>query len=296
MRTLSRQFPLLVVLMLACSWAIAAEATTTKAPRPDRGYWFYEDPPKKPKAKKVRRGTVPTARAPLGPLPPYKDLMDAHPADLRQIFTERLEEAVWRPTPKNVYAFMLVKDVARRKALAVTQMHSYLLLKYPKLNMNSVRAVSTFARDTEAKEKQREIARALARERNRFALIYFRSDSCVFCKEQDGAIHFFQIRTGWQVKEVDVNRMPSLAHQMNIEVTPSIILIKRGSEDYMPVAVGATATTDLEGNVYRGMRLLKGQVTPEQFFMYEFDKGGLMDPNGDPTQHGLPLMEVRREQ
>lgn len=295
---MSNPFKHIVIAMLATTWTLAgaAGATTSKVPKPDRGYWFYEDPPKKAKAKKPRRGTIPTARAPLGPLPPYKDLMDAHPADLRQVFTERLEEAVWRPTPKNVYAFMLVKDVARRKALAVTQMHSYLLLKYPQLNMNSVRAVHTFARDTEAREKQREITSALARERNRYALIYFRSDTCVFCKEQDSAIHYFQIRTGWQVKEVDVNRMPRLARDMNIEVTPSIILIKRGTDDYMPVAVGATASTDLEGNIYRGMRLLKGEVTPQQFFMYEFDKGGLMDPKGDPTQHGLPLMEVRNGQ
>lgn len=276
-------------------WPLAsvADANVNKPPKPDRGYWFYEDPPKKIEKKKTRPGTRPAARAELGPLPPYRELMDAHPEDLRKIFTERLEEAVWRPTPKNVYAFMLVKDVSRRKALAVTQMHSYLLLKYPKLNMNSVRAVSTFARDTEAKAKQAEITRALKTERNRYALLYFRSDTCVFCKEQDSAVRYFQVRTGWQVKAIDVDRKPRLAAQMNISVTPSIILIKRNSDDYMPVAVGATASSDLEGNIYRGVRLLEGKVTPQQFFMYEFDKGGLMDPKGDPT---LPLMEVRNGQ
>lgn len=290
---------LLIGLGLA-AWVHASEATipdgsgkTATPPKPDRGYWFYEDPEKEPEAKKVRHGTVPTERMPLGPLPPYKALMDAHPEDLRKIFTERLEEAVWRPTPKNVYAFMLVKDVARRKALAVTQMHSYLLLRYPQLNMNSVRAVNTFARDTEEQEKQREIARALARERNRFALIYFRSETCVFCKEQDSALHWFQVRTGWKVKTIDVDRNPSLAREMNIQVTPSIILIRKGSDDYMPVGVGATAATDLEGNIFRAMRLLNGEVTPQQFFLYEFDKGGLMDPEGDPTVPNTPLLEVR---
>lgn len=282
----------IMICLLASMVVGGAMAAPTKAPKPDRGYWFYEDPPKKAKEKKQRPGTRPSKRVPLGPLPPYKALMDAHPEDLRKIFKERLEEAVWRPTPKNVYAFMLVKDVARRKSLAITQMHSYLLLRYPNLNMNSVRAVHTFARDTEVQAKQAAIARSLVRERNRFALLYFRSDTCIFCKEQDSAIRYFQARTGWQVKTIDVNRQPALASKLNISVTPSVLLIRRGSDDYMPVAVGATAASDLEENIYRGVRLLRGEVTPQQFFMYEFDKGGLMDPMGDPTTKMPGLQEV----
>lgn len=286
-----------LISLLCIAWGVGAIADVPDWPghaekrvKPDRGYWFYEDPAKKKKKKAAERGTVPTARAPLGPLPPYKQLLDAHPQDLRKIFTERLEEAVWRPTPQNVYAFMLVKDVSRRKALAVTQMHSYMLLRYPQLNMNSVRAVSTFARDTEVKRREAAVGRALKRERRSYALVYFRSEGCAFCREQDAALKMFRVRTGWQVREVDVDRHPALAKRMNISITPSIILIRRGSDDYMPVAVGATAATELEGNIYRAMRLLRGDVTPQQFFMYEFDKGGLMDPSGDPTD-GMQMTE-----
>ena len=194
-----------------------------------------------------------------------------------------------------MYAFMLVKDVTRRKALAVAQMHSFMLLKNPSLNMNTVRAVSTFARDTEAKARQQELNRVLAQARTRYALLYFRSETCIYCREQDSALKFFQVNTGWKVKVIDVDKQPRVANRMNVTMTPTILLIKRNSDDYMPVGVGATAADQLSGNIYRAVRLLEGDVTPEQFFMYEYDKGGLMDPVGDPTEPVIHYQGVSYE-
>ncbi len=268
-------------------------ATPAPAPKPDRGYWFYEDPPPKPKEEKAAKKAHEATPKPLGPLPPYREMMAMHPRQLRKLFKDRLEEAVWQPTPQNMYAFMLVKDVARRKAAAFTQMHSYMLLERPELNINSVRPVSDFARDSERRAKFAEIARSLTRERNRFGLLYFRSDTCVYCEEQDEALRYFQVRTGWEVLPIDVDRQPQVARKMHVSLTPTVILIKRGSQDYMPVGVGATSSMELEANIFRAVRLLSGTITPQQFFMHEFDEGTLMDPKGDPTATTPPLQEVR---
>jgi len=272
----------MAALMLTTPW-LHAQQEEKRRPH-ERGFWFYEDPPKKEKKEKKTRQTQLTQRTPLGPLPPYQELMKAHPDDLKKIFDERLKEVVWRTTPQNMYAFMLVKDVTRRKALAVTQMHTLMLLKKPNLNMNTVRAQATFARGSEQRARINEINKALRKLRGKYALIYFRSETCIFCKDQDKAIKFFRVKTGWGVKVVDVDRKPALAKSLGISMTPTVILIRKGTEDYMPVAVGATSADEMTANIYRASRLLSGEIEPQQFYMYEFDKGGPLDPLGDPTQ------------
>ncbi len=262
--------------------------------RAERGVWFYEKPIEAHEQDRKKVKQTPE-RKPLGPLPPYRKLMDMHPDDLKKVYERRIKEAVWRPTPQNMYAYMIVKDIARRKALAFTQVHSYMLLKVPELNINALRPVSDFARDTQVREMSGEVQSSLRAEKDRFALIYFRSKTCVYCREQDTVLKYFRVRTGWQVKTLDIAENPEIVHKLQVRVTPTIFLIYRGSDDYMPVAVGPTASMTLEENIFRAMRMLRGDITPSQFFMYEFDRGGLLDPAADPTEHvDTEDLDIRR--
>jgi conjugal transfer pilus assembly protein TraF len=34
---------------------------------------------------------------------------------------------------------------------------------------------------------------------------------------------------------------------------------------------------EIEEKIYRGMRLLKGEITPEEYSLYEFQRGGSFD-------------------
>lgn len=282
MRYLLFLFLVVSPLMPAQSAMVSSNHNTDM--RAERGLWFYEKPAPEEKKKKAVFEKK-TSRKPLGPLPPYRKLMDMHPDDLKKVYQRRIKEAVWRPTPQNMYAYMIVKDIARRKALAFTQVHSYMLLKAPQLNINALRPVSDFARDTQVRQMSSEVRSSLRAEKDRFALLYFRSKTCVYCSEQDGVLKYFRVRTGWKVKVLDINENPAIVHKLQVRVTPTIFLIQRGSDDYMPVAVGPTASMTLEENIFRAMRMLRGDITPSQFFMYEFDRGGLLDPAGDPTEN-----------
>ena len=60
--------------------------------------------------------------------------------------------------------------------------------------------------------------------------------------------------------------------------TPAMILVKRGSEDYIPATVGVASLATLEDRLFRGVRLLNGEITPQEYALYEFQRNGALDP------------------
>ncbi len=249
-----------------------------------RGYWWYRDPPPAEKQDK-KEPTHSSEREPLGPLPSYSQIMDMHPEEFRKVFKDRMDEAVWRPTPQNVYNWMLVKDVARRKALAFTQVSQFMLLRNPEMNIAPDQPMDDFARPVKVRQMTEERRTMLVNNQRMFALLYFRSETCIYCQAQDNVLKYFQANTGWEIKTIDVDRDAAAAETFGVRVTPTLYLIYRNSKDYMPVGVGPTTANDLEDNIYRAMRFLKGEITPSQFFMWEFERGGTLDPDADPTQY-----------
>ena len=81
----------------------------------------------------------------------------------------------------------------------------------------------------------------------------------------------------WQVKRIDINENPQLEQRFGITITPSLLLIYKGSQDYIPVSSGVASMAEIEEKIYRGMRLLNGEITPEEYSLYEFQRGGSFD-------------------
>ena len=62
-----------------------------------------------------------------------------------------------------------------------------------------------------------------------------------------------------------------------MEITPTLILIQKGNQDYLPVSAGVISADEIEDKAYRAVRLLKGDISPEEYSLYEFQKGGGFD-------------------
>ena len=84
----------------------------------------------------------------------------------------------------------------------------------------------------------------------------------------------------WDIKRIDINQNPQAAAFFGVESTPTLILIyKDNDKDFIPISSGVVAVSEIAQSLYRGMRLLKGEITPEEWSMYEHQKGGEFDPN-----------------
>ncbi|MCK5232289.1 MAG: conjugal transfer protein TraF, partial [Desulfobulbaceae bacterium] len=128
------------------------------------------------------------------------------------------------------------------------------------------------------KMQQGEITRTVSQARHNHALILFINSECDFCEKQAQILAYFVDKYGWQIKTVDISRQINAATRFNITITPTLLLIKKGQEDYMTVTTGVIALSELERKLYRAIRYLQGDTRGDNFLMYDFQKGGAFDP------------------
>lgn len=207
------------------------------------------------------------------------ELWEMYPDDFQELLNHVQNLAVQQPSEKNVLRYLVMQDVARRKALAYTNSSMYVTQKYGNLfNVNQVYPTAKPGVTARVEMQQQEIELAIGKGRNSYALIYFTSPACGFCRKQDSILHYFIEKYGWQVKPVDISRQVVTAARFGIETTPTLLLIKKGMDDYMTVSVGVVTLTELERKLYRAIRYLKGETRDENFLMYDFQKDSAFDP------------------
>jgi conjugal transfer pilus assembly protein TraF len=79
---------------------------------------------------------------------------------------------------------------------------------------------------------------------------------------------------------VDIDARPDLAERFEVKMTPYLMLIYRNAGDYFPVSIGVSTLEEIEDRVFRGIRLLSGEVSPETYTLYDFQRGGKLDVSG----------------
>ncbi len=112
---------------------------------------------------------------------------------------------------------------------------------------------------------------------NEFALVMFSRASCGYCRVQWPLIQRFQDEMGWQVSQMDLDRRPDLKNRFGVEVTPTTMIIRRGSSQRMVIANGVEAYPNLIQTAYQAVKLLSGDIRPEQFLTGAGEEDGFFD-------------------
>jgi len=238
-----------------------------------RGWWWYEDPPVQEEKKKLERTEQPS-------LPTYspEELWNLHPDAFQEYAEAVKKEAVRDPSEAKVKHYYEVQEVARKKALAFANASEYIWQKHPELTVAKDYPVAAPGRNALTRQQVEERDRVIRSAREDFALLYFQSLGCPFCAEQEGILGYFLDKFAWTVKRIDIDREPATAGRFNVVTTPTLLLIHRGTPDFLPVSAGVASATEIEEKLYRGIRLLRGEIGPADFNLYEFQRGGGFDP------------------
>lgn len=240
-----------------------------------QGWFWYEEPAPEPEEETE----LPTTR-PVPILNEYstEQLWDMHPDDFQALLMDFQKKAVQKPTEANVLEYLTMQDLARRKAAVYANVASYVFQKHAGLDLGRDYPVTAPGVVARVKMQKDEITATIQAAAEDHALLYFFSPECPYCLEQQQILRFFTGRYGWQVKGIDVEENSHAAARFNINVTPALLLIRKGHEEYIPVASGVVALEEMERRLYRSIRLLNGQVTPQGYSVYDFQKGGGFDP------------------
>lgn len=252
-------------------------------------YWFKEEKKaeqaREPAGQKEQQ--VQTAGVPPRLLEAYtyEQLWGMHPEELRKLLTAYLEKAVQDPSEANVVDYVVLQDLARRKALAFAGSFAYVVQKYPELSAN----LATYSHvvpaiKTRLEMTQAEVSVHLASVRDSYGLIVVSSRSCAYCDVQRSIMQHFTAQYGWPVKEVFIEDPEGerAARAFGVTVTPTVILVSRAAGRWMPVAVGVVSASALAERLYRAVRILEGRDRPEQYLLWDFEKGTPADPLAFP--------------
>ncbi|NVM20254.1 MAG: conjugal transfer protein TraF [Desulfobacterales bacterium] len=239
-----------------------------------KGWYWYETEPELEEEEKTEADKPELTVSDRS----YEELWNMYPDDFQDLLDRTTKIAVQSPSEKNVLQYLVMQDIARRKSVAFANVVGYVGQKYPRFSNADVHPVIPPGRTALAELKHGEVKQTIEESSNEFALIMFTQRDCKFCDIQKSILKFFTASYDWAVRLIDIDRHPNLSSRFGIEQTPSIILVHKNSQDYMPISVGVISLRDLNARIYRSIKFLRGEVTPEQWFIYEFEKNAGSDP------------------
>lgn len=274
-------------LLLACLLMVATDTHAIAAQgdgyydKTKDGWFWYEDPPPElePLDPIDQKETVSPRVLPSLDNYEVEDLWNMYPDDFQELLNVLQKKAVQNPTEQNIMEYLTMQDIARRKALAYTSATMYVTQKRGDLfSVNQVYPTAAPGISARVQMQNSEISKTINDAGYNHALIFFVSPGCGFCEKQVGILAYFKDKYGWPIKTIDITRNTNAASRFNVTVTPSLLLAKKGQDNYMTVSTGVITMSELERKLYRAIRYLKGNTGQKDFLMYDFQKDSPLDP------------------
>ncbi len=244
---------------------------------PKRGWWWYEREPE----KEARSEEAPQMlfSGKTGTSFSQEDLWKLDPDEFREILRSARVRAVRDPSDeKLIRQYYVIQDIARRKALAFANATLAFMQKNPEFSMAAAYPVTVPGRNAAISTEVDEIHSRIREARNHYALLFFESPGCRFCDAQARILRYFTDKYAWEIRPVNVAEEPQAAARFGIAITPTLLLIGRNTDGYAVISSGVASMADIEERLYRGVRMLEGETTAEEFTLYEYERGGLLDP------------------
>jgi conjugal transfer pilus assembly protein TraF len=238
-----------------------------------QGWWWYQKELAKENTEEQAKRKLPEMEDYS-----YQQLWNMYPDDFHELLNTFMKKAVQSPDEKTVMDYLVMQDIARRKSVAFAAVMSYVNQKNQELGTQSVYPFTAPGQSAVVSMRVRAQEQTLASGKDQFALIMFTRQGCDFCVAQKSILEFFINKYGWPVRAVDMNENPNIAAKFNITMAPTIIMVDKSSGDSIPISVGVMSMSDLVLKLYRSVRFMRGEITPQQWFMHDFEKGKSNDP------------------
>jgi len=251
-----------------------------------RGWWWGErEVAPEPEEEKEKEPEKPVAEEKKPSVPPplsaykYEDIWNMHPDEFSELRESYLKKAVQNPTEENTKDYYELSEISRKKAAAFTNASQYVWQKHPELATIKDYPINTPGNLSRQRNILQERRQILTDNKEQYALIYFWKPDCPYCEDQKKILKWFEGQNNWIVKHVNVDQNPQTAARVGVTIIPSIVLIKKGNKDHFPISAGVVSAEEIEDKAYRAVKLLNGELTPQDYSIYDFQRGGGFDIN-----------------
>ena len=248
-----------------------------------RGWYSYERLPEPEEAKPE------PAEAPKKSLDlTYQQMWEMPVDQFKEYIKQVIKTTIENPTLENAAKYLAVVDISRRKSAQFAGVVSMAGRMNPQYAVYDAAPTTIPGMRQVNSQRHDEIEELLQSAREEFALIVFEQQGCGFCAQQRQILDYFIAQYGWPVRFYDINEHPKAVQVFGIERTPSIILVYQKTGAHIPISWGIIGKQDLQRQIYRSVRYMRGETEPGQWAMYEFQRGSGADPlkfvNSDQEQ------------
>jgi len=212
------------------------------------GWYNYEDPKPEPEKKDKDEN--------IKPVIDWQAVQSMHPDRLNKLIEDVKDYALMFPSHENVKDYLKLQGVAIDRSREYMDSFMYVVQTNPELSKENEIPTSKFGQDEKHRIKVEKIEQTLAENRDKYALLYFYSPDCGYCAKQQPVLEYFIKDSGWQVKPINIQQDQKAALNFNIAQTPSIVLIRRNSPDWLLISSGIIALSELKERIVRGLGLI----------------------------------------
>ena len=209
---------------------------------------------------------------------PDETLWNLHPDQFQELLLELQKKAVQNPTESTMADYTRMLDMARRKSVIFANASVLYVQQHPEYDVAAADPITTPGRVATTKQTAQEIEDKIKWAAGNYGLIYFYSPECQYCEAQTPILKYFVDKYKWEIQPYDTKTDSKVAEAFNVTVTPTILIVGRKNGEYLIVSSGVISLPDMEERIYRGIRLLEGETSVENYSTYDYQTGGALDP------------------
>ena len=233
-------------------------------------YWYAQEKRDEESDHEKQPAQIPSPNnIPLS-WPSPEDAWNLTPRELGKWLDQATQEAVKLPSEENVLRWVQYMDIARKKAMQFSSTWAWVMQKNPQY-ANATFPMTAPGRRAYNRARFNEVKQVLQENRGRFALLLF-IDNGPFTREAKQLSALFMKQTGWLVKIVDITRTPQVAAALGVRSAPQIWLVGKEYLKPVPVAAGLVSMRQLEMRVYRAVKIITGESSPQEYGLHDFEK------------------------
>ena len=243
------------------------------------GWWWYQDPKPEIKNKEEEKFNLkPVKIMPSITGIPDETLWNLHPDQFQELLLELQKKAVQNPTESTMADYTRMLDMARRKSVVFANASVLYVQQHPEYDVAAADPITTPGRVATTKQTAQDIEDKINWAAGNYGIIYFYSPECQYCEAQTPILKYFVEKYKWEIQPYDTKTDSKVAEAFNVTVTPTILIVGRKNGEYLIVSSGVISLPDMEERIYRGIRLLEGETSVENYSTYDYQTGGALDP------------------
>jgi conjugal transfer pilus assembly protein TraF len=243
------------------------------------GWWWYQDPKPEIKNKEEDKFNLkPVKIVPSITGIPDETLWNLHPDQFQELLLELQKKAVQNPTESTMADYTRMLDMARRKSVIFANASVLYVQQHPEYDVAAADPITTPGRVATTKQTAQDIEDKINWAAGNYGIIYFYSPECQYCEAQTPILKYFVDKYKWEIQPYDTKTDSKVAEAFNVTVTPTILIVGRKNDEYLIVSSGVISLPDMEERIYRGIRLLEGETSVENYSTYDYQTGGALDP------------------